>query len=54
MKIKWEQIDQNHSDYLYRAEIEGGWLVKNGYPLNESYVYSITFVPDKNHAWASL
>jgi hypothetical protein len=27
MKIEWEPIDSNHSNYITRAKVFGGWLV---------------------------
>lgn len=62
MKINWEEITTEHGDYLYRAKIFGGWLVKitcdvvtqNEYILNQTgfeWRSSITFIPDANHEW---
>jgi hypothetical protein len=66
-EIKWEQIQQDHGDYLYRAKVPGGWLVKNTndvlttrsdpndhrYPYEENLEYrsSICFIPDPNNEW---
>lgn len=66
MKLEWESIESNTSNYIQRAKVFGGWLVMStddvqtsvytGYtqPENQQgheFRTSITFVPDLKHEW---
>lgn len=53
--LKWEQLEQDHAGYIYRARVPGGWLVKevltdcrdSGYEWRSSLV----FIPDPDRTW---
>jgi hypothetical protein len=58
VELKWEKVD----DHVFRAKIEGGWLVKAyegiGYPKPEGRGWmgydckiAICFVPDPKYNW---
>ena len=48
-KVAWENVVQEWFDteFLWRAEIPGGWLVRTSFAIANS----ITFVPDPKHEW---
>lgn len=66
VELQWEEIKNNHGNYIHRAKVFGGWLIKH---LDNAYSYidegydkltaktgyqwrtSITFIPDANHEW---
>lgn len=61
-KVDWERVEQDSAGYLERAEVPGGWLVREtndvlgddpngGMASGWSWTSSITFVPDPNHEW---
>ena len=60
--IEWEELRQTQAGYLYRAQVPGGWLVKEvqdvGIVLNGSldHGYSwqstLVFIPDPTHSWS--
>lgn len=64
--MRWEKVETNHAQSLYRSPVFGGWLVMSvddvrspvytGYnqpEYHEGYEWksSISFVPDPNHEW---
>ena len=64
MDIKWEDMTNNLSGWMYRAPVPGGWLVRctedalyknpdHHNHLQGGYEWrtSITFVPDPSHEW---
>lgn len=67
MTLEWEPITDNHAaQEMSRARVPGGWLVKavshidGGYDQRyssggdiDSWVASITFVPDPTWEWGS-
>jgi len=64
-KLKWEKIFSEHSNYLNRAAVFGGWLVMSTDDVieyqgdqshktgQEGYQWrtSICFIPDPSHSW---
>lgn len=59
--VRWEPLEHNHCDYLYRMEVPGGWLVKlveehytpgpGPTPAYDVNTAGIVFVPDPLHGW---
>lgn len=61
VEVVWEDVISNNGEYLRRAKIHGGWLVK--VVVDASGIYqgqmmqgveyrsSLCFVPDPNHEW---
>lgn len=64
--IVWESIFTTHAEYLSRAKVHGGWLVKSvsdvrtlvpdgygGYTTTDGYEWrtALTFIPDPDHEW---
>jgi hypothetical protein len=54
IKFEWEEIENSHGIYTYRAKVIGGWVfssVTMGSMYRRYMAENIVFISDPNHEW---